>query len=259
MIKRLSPLTLFKLADKETEWRDLERSSDPITPDLPHHAEISQTGLFMPPGLHIEQWKAIGKRLMTIETGIQWALGDWWVYGHHNYGNRAEAAKKLPYEFGSLMNLGTVARKFPPSLRNEALSFSHHVAVAALEPNDRVSWLKKAAAMHWSVKRLRDELDKQEPRKENDYDRARRWAYDFVAQAERQKVGLGYYNVDSNQLDQLEDNVVTELVESSTSAANTWAELATVLKRYQQRRTDKSKRALPRERLDVAAQIESVQ
>jgi hypothetical protein len=116
----------------------------------------------LPPNIDQEQWQEIGIKLAPLGNSVQFAIGDWWAFGQHTYGSRKksvlDAAKKLLYEFGSLMNLGWVAHKVPTSCRNEAVSFSHHVEVTSLEPEDQKKWLARAASRHWSVKELRREL-----------------------------------------------------------------------------------------------------
>ena len=61
---------------------------------------------------------------------MQWALGDWWAYGFHQYGKRKEIAQKIGLNFGTLMNYGFVARRVKTSCRNEVLSFTHHWVAA---------------------------------------------------------------------------------------------------------------------------------
>src|ERR1700730_11775472 len=132
----------FERVVNDTEYVGPPQSGKPIDRKLPHGAEICATGLKLPDSLDLDQWKAIGIKLCTIDSAMQWAIGDWWAYGHHTYGKRKAyaTAKELPYQFGSLMNLGSVARSVKSSFRNEVLSFSHHVQVAALEPEDQKKW-----------------------------------------------------------------------------------------------------------------------
>jgi hypothetical protein len=179
MIMRMSTKSQFKAAAEQNEWAGLDQTAKPTDLTLPHGAEICATGLTMPENLDLEQWQQVGIKLVEIDSGIQWALGDWWCHGHHTYGSRTAevGAKKLRYEFSSLMNLGSTARKVPPSLRNEAVSHSHHVAVQGLEPEAQTKWLTKAAKMHWSVKTLREkikEYDERDPVKEAEYEQEQR-------------------------------------------------------------------------------------
>lgn len=256
MIARLAPRTRFKQADKETVWSGLTQSSNMLASDLPHGAKISATGLFMPADLDEQQWQAVGSMLVTLNSGIQWALGDWWAYGFHAYGERKSKAiaKKLPYEFGSMMNLGWVARKIPASLRNEALSFSHHVAVAKLEPEDQKKWLDKAAKARpkaWSVKKLQQQIYDALQRDLEDKARAgdnskqvSRWAFDFVERTARAKAGLRDQWSD-DVLSSLMDDQISRLIEAASAVADSWFAVTTNLKEHVRRRSS----SLPRERL----------
>jgi hypothetical protein len=169
------------------------RFAKPIALNLPHGTMLYPTALEIPPDLDLDAWEAIGEHLAKIEKGLQWALGDWWVYGEHEYGERKAVAKAkgIPYEFGSLMNLGYVARRVTTSLRNEALSFNHHTAVAPLEPEDQKKWLPKAARGKWSVKVLRRHMNERAQDDLGDHFndhpdiRAHYWAESLIAEAKR--------------------------------------------------------------------------
>jgi hypothetical protein len=51
-----------------------------------------------------------------------------------------------------------VSEKVPRSIRRENLSWSHHRAVAALEPPEQVEWLERAEDERLSHHQLRDKL-----------------------------------------------------------------------------------------------------
>jgi predicted metalloenzyme YecM len=51
-----------------------------------------------------------------------------------------------------------VASQFDPSLRSDKLSWSHHVLLAPLEPDDQQHWLERAQKERLSVADLRLEL-----------------------------------------------------------------------------------------------------
>jgi hypothetical protein len=90
--------------------------------------------------LGLEEWLEIGRSLTQTERDVQWRLGDWWAFGNHRYGERANiAAGTLKFVVGTLQNYASVARKFPPSRRREDLSFSHHVEVAV---RSSLVWIK---------------------------------------------------------------------------------------------------------------------
>lgn len=250
MIARMSPRRQFELVAKQTDFNGLERSAEPIDATLPHGAELSPTGLYLPTGLQFEEWKEVGQKLATLEQGIQWALGDWWAYGHHAYGDRADAAKKLPYEFGSLMNLGRVARKVPTSLRNEVLSFSHHEAVAKLESDDqKKSWLERAARAKWPVHKLRERIANSARTEEIDPIAANhRWATELVQQIERQRIEH-HHGLLTLVITKLSDGMLNQLLIATRGAARKWNDVADMIEGFQR---DRQKPLLQRERLPPA-------
>lgn len=111
MIARVgSPKTRFESADSKAKWIGLVPSGSPIDLNLPYGAKLRTTGIELPKNLGLDQWKEIGTKLAAIDRGMQWAIGEWWRFGYHKYGDRKvfAEAKALPYEFESLMNIGTV-------------------------------------------------------------------------------------------------------------------------------------------------------
>ena len=166
---------------KDIEWTRPDEDKLELDIELPHGAKLSATGLVLPKvededdELDEKQWRDIGTKLIEIDSGVQWAYGDWWDFGH-KYGKRAAlvAREVFPYEFGSLMNLGWVARKVPTSLRNEALTFAHHVAVAKLHPHAELQkdWLEKAASREWTAKELEKKIRDQEKVNKASHDEA---------------------------------------------------------------------------------------
>lgn len=104
----------------------------------------------------LDQWIAFGRKLYALRTGLQWAIGDWIIYGESrgDWGERYDQAVSLfDYPYDYLYNLVSVARKFPPHAR-VSLSWSHHQAAASLPPEKRAQVLAQA-----SEKRLpRDEV-----------------------------------------------------------------------------------------------------
>jgi hypothetical protein len=106
--------------------------------------------------LDANEWASAGKRIGTVGRCVQWLLGDWIVYGNERFGERYSRASKITgYDPQTLMNMVYVASRFPISRRREDLSWSHHEALAALEPEEQDSWLDQAAGHRWSVADLR--------------------------------------------------------------------------------------------------------
>jgi 8-amino-7-oxononanoate synthase len=106
--------------------------------------------------LDAREWVAAGRRIGTIGRCIQWLLGDWIAYGNLKFGERyARASQITGYDPQTLMNMVYVASRFAASRRREALSWSHHETLAALERAEQEQWLDKAVAHRWSVSDLR--------------------------------------------------------------------------------------------------------
>lgn len=104
-------------------------------------------------------WLAAGRRLGAIGRCSQWWIGDWVRYGTAKWGEKyAEAARVTGYDIASLRNMAWVASRFELSLRNDKLTWSHHVLLAPLEPDEQREWLRRASEERLSVADLRLEL-----------------------------------------------------------------------------------------------------
>ncbi len=126
-----------------------------MTVALRPEIQFGTTGLTLPPDLSFDEWSDYGQTLFAMERGVMWALGDWWRFGEHRYGEKAAQALDSNYAYQTLANAGWVAGRIEPSLRREALPWSHHSAVARLEPDDRAYWLDEAERGEWSYHELR--------------------------------------------------------------------------------------------------------
>jgi hypothetical protein len=105
------------------------------------------------------EWLATGRRLGAIGRCSQWWIGDWIRYGASRWGERyAEAARVTGYDVASLRNMAWVSSRFDASLRSDKLTWSHHVLLAPLEPDEQRRWLDRALAERLSVADLRLEL-----------------------------------------------------------------------------------------------------
>lgn len=109
--------------------------------------------------LDANEWAVAGRRIGAIGRSVQWLLGDWIAYGNERFGERyARASRITGYDPQTLMNMVYVASRFATSRRRENLSWSHHEALAALEPPEQEGWLEQAASHRWSVSDLRGML-----------------------------------------------------------------------------------------------------
>lgn len=105
------------------------------------------------------EWIVAGRRLGAIGRCSQWWIGDWIRYGTARWGEKyAEAARVTGYDVASLRNMAWVASRFSSSLRSDELTWSHHVLLAPLEPEEQSRWLEHAREKRFSVADLRLEL-----------------------------------------------------------------------------------------------------
>ncbi len=98
----------------------------------------------------------MGRELGSRQDLDRWALGDWARHGDRKYGDLTEAAAEIGLERATLYQLARVARKFEIA-RRLAISWSHHLAVAALPADDADRLLQQAEAEGWSLGVVRDE------------------------------------------------------------------------------------------------------
>ncbi|MDP2355484.1 MAG: hypothetical protein Q8M31_05425 [Beijerinckiaceae bacterium] len=215
-----------------------EREALEIT--LNFGVQICRTGLVMPGQLKFEEWVALGIKLATINNGIQWAIGDHWVYGmEKKYGKRKDLAKKLPYAYATLVNWGSIAKRVKPSLRSEVVSFSHHEKVASLKPEQQAEYLKRAATNDWTVAQLGEVIAK-----EGNYLRNRLseminippngpppWAIDIDDYATRSAKALKIYHSNEGRFETIHDHHFQKLLHSCCRAASAWEEIAIDLRK----------------------------
>ncbi|MCH8151500.1 MAG: hypothetical protein IH830_03900 [Planctomycetes bacterium] len=182
-LQRMQAHRWHKLAGVRRQWRCLDpptrrRGGDSLRPvgddtteaATPHpprlalaHAAVTAVSLEVDAGITFERWSEVGRRLGQITSGVSWWVADWWAFGERKYGERAalrdDRGRIHGFKYESLMTYGSVARAFPEtSNRFEALTFKHHLVVAALD--DRQAWLKQAEEHGWSSGRLRIEAQR---------------------------------------------------------------------------------------------------
>ena len=109
--------------------------------------KIAPVGLIVPDKkVPFEVWDQAGDLISRADKAIQWAMGDWLIYGENRYGeDHAQALDETRFAERTLDNIASICRRVAPSRRREDLSFSHHVVVAPLAEKDQTYWLKKAA------------------------------------------------------------------------------------------------------------------
>lgn len=126
-----------------------------MTVALRPEIQFTPTGLALPDDLSIEEWTDYGERLFAMERGVMWAIGDWWRFGEHRYGERAAQALNGHYSYGTFKNAAWVAGAIERSRRRDLLTFGHHQSVAALPTREQDYWLTEAEAGEWGIMELR--------------------------------------------------------------------------------------------------------
>ena len=121
--------------------------------------QVHKSGLLFTSKQSLDMWEQVGGRLFTFADSSTWWIADWLVYGESAFQDRyEEAIKRTSLSYQTLRNYTWVARRFPLSRRRQALSFSHHLEVVALEQPEQDYWLRKAEELSWSRNRLRAEV-----------------------------------------------------------------------------------------------------
>jgi hypothetical protein len=92
-------------------------------------------------------------------------LSRFWIGDAINWGEQligpeyAQAIESTGLSPATLVSYAAVCRQIEESRRRAALSFSHHRAVATLDPDEQEQWLDRALAEGWTRRQLRAEMD----------------------------------------------------------------------------------------------------
>jgi hypothetical protein len=129
-------------------------------------ATISDVSWRAAEDMSFSEWLEYGRRLGVMGRSAGWWIGDWLTYGNHVFGERyARASRITGYDAQTLMNMAYVASRFEASRRRGKLSWSHHVEIAAMEPEEQDHWLERAEADRLSVRCLREGIRRERLRK----------------------------------------------------------------------------------------------
>jgi hypothetical protein len=128
---------------------------------------FTATGLLINPGLPIDDWVELGRRLNKAGDSVGIWRGDWIIYGKNEYGKKdyESAVVRTGLKIGTLYNDVSVARAVPISLRSEILTTKHYKQVAPLKSKSKIKmWLERALTgdgkRSWSAARLKKEINK---------------------------------------------------------------------------------------------------
>ena len=132
----------------------------PVQPtDRPIRGELTLTAYRPPLDLTFDEWAAIGATLQSLERSVRWWIGDWLAHGERAYGETyTQAVDATGRRVEDLMTMAWVSRAVDVSIRSERLSGSHHRAIAPLDRDQQVEWLKRAELDELTVTELRQAL-----------------------------------------------------------------------------------------------------
>lgn len=129
--------------------------------------ELTGTGLrIRDPDLTYEAFENLctylGDKWATVAEAswaLKFAVGDAIVQGEALFEASAyQAFERFGLSEEVMRECARVSQRVPYSTRRRSLSWSHHRAVAALEPAEQKQWLKEAAQKELSHAALREEL-----------------------------------------------------------------------------------------------------
>jgi hypothetical protein len=125
--------------------------------------QISPTGMTIVPGSKpdFRVFEEMVKVLRTLESGIQFAFGDFMNSAEGLFGEEAsQLADEEDWSTSTRRSYQWVAGKVPMQIRRKELTFSHHHLVAKLDTvEEQQLWLDRAVegtdGMPWTVAELR--------------------------------------------------------------------------------------------------------
>ena len=97
------------------------------------------------PDLTYERFEEICCLLGDLQTAIRFAIGDAIIQGEHLFGEASyQAFERFQLSEEAMKEYVRVAQRVPRSRRRKDISWSHHRAVAPLEPDAQKKWLDRA-------------------------------------------------------------------------------------------------------------------
>lgn len=140
---------------------------------------FTRTGLAITGESTQADWELMGQGLQAVDEARQWAIGDWLRDGKRHYGDGLykRAAEITGLNKRTLEQYKWLSETFETSARAENLSHKHHQTVAGVKQVttdnkgklalsddldfDKISELLSEAAKHgWSIRELRDHVDR---------------------------------------------------------------------------------------------------
>jgi hypothetical protein len=106
---------------------------------------LTATGMIAIKDATFDEWSSALQWTQRVNDAVQFWVGDLLEYGEAKWGEKySQALDTTELHIQTLRNAAWVARQIPPNRRRAALSFSHHEAVAPLDPEQQEYWLKRS-------------------------------------------------------------------------------------------------------------------
>lgn len=129
------------------------------------NVSLTSVGLTFTGPLAYDAWLNLVQTLSTLDTAVQFAIGDALVYGEATYGEKYSQAMDLTgMAYQTLANCVWVSKHVPVHNRIQGLSWTHHRAVAGLPPDEQVDALQWAIEHEASASTLQQHLSGRESR-----------------------------------------------------------------------------------------------
>jgi hypothetical protein len=129
------------------------------------NVSLTSVGLTFTGPLAYEAWLNLVQTLSTLDTAVQFAIGDALVYGEATYGEKYSQAMDLTgMAYQTLANCVWVSKHVPVQNRIQGLSWTHHRAVAGLPQDEQVDALQWAIEHEASASSLQQHLSGRESR-----------------------------------------------------------------------------------------------
>lgn len=125
---------------------------------------ITALGFVMQPGMPFGRFQAICRAVGEAREQINFVMGDLAIaaeaeYGHEGY----QALEELAVSPDALQQYARVAERIPRTRRVPGLSWSHHRAVASLEPAVADAYLAEARSRGWAKWQLEEAIRSDRP------------------------------------------------------------------------------------------------
>lgn len=127
---------------------------------------FGRKSLRLPPKMTYDEWERLGTMLVDVSESSLFWLGTWAIYGEEHFGELYAQAISADsgYAVETVKVAQWVAERVPEERRHPGLSWAHHRAVAALEPEMQERFLHKAADENLTTRELYDHVKGRDPK-----------------------------------------------------------------------------------------------